>query len=271
MPRKLLAALLAALLAVSACTSTVKQHHLGLDVKRHVRGAQPFPINPYKIDWEDCIIDVVPLKLPGVLGKIKDKYDKGNDLLGKAEYIINFPNTLKRLQSINVYGSPRDAYIAFEAFPLVNFYKDCLPPPDTIPTTYPSNPPPVASQPTSPPPSQSTGPSPTPPSPPPTTPPPDTTCVMYDGVTCTSSDPIVDFDVTNTGDTSDCTFTVTITWGDGSPDTTVGPFPGADNTLEGISDHTYTTPGTYSLSSTGVVDSGDCTVTPGSSTFTYVT
>jgi hypothetical protein len=140
------------------------------------------------------------------------------------------------------------------------------PTPQPAPTPAQPNP---TSQPPAPQPTQPTA---SPPSPAPTTPSvPDTTCVLApDDANCTSSDPIVDLAVGNVGDTSSCTFTDDITWGDGTS-TTVGPFPGADNTDEVISDHTYTQPGTYTVDSDDMVDTGDCTATPETYTFTYVT
>ncbi len=144
-------------------------------------------------------------------------------------------------------------------------------PPSSIPTT--SGPNPVTSPPPTSPgtaPSPASSPPPTTPSPPPTTPaPPDTTCVLApDNPTCTSSDPIIDLAVGNSGDTSSCTFTDNITWGDGTS-TTVGPFPGADDTDEVISDHTYTTPGTYTVQSDDMVDTGGCSAYSSTLTFTY--
>lgn len=89
-----------------------------------------------------------------------------------------------------------------------------------------------------------------------------------DNPTCTSSDPTIDLAVGNSGDTTSCTFTDDITWGDGTS-TTVGPFPGADNTDEVISDHTYTAPGTYTVQSDDMVDTGGCSANPATLTFTY--
>lgn len=257
--KKLLTAAVVAVLALSACSSAVKQHHLGLDVKKHIRGAQPFPINPYKIDFGRCIVSEIPYP--------------GKELVDDVTYIVQFPDTVKKLQFVNVYESPRDLYIALESFP--NVPKECLPSPATIPTTYPSNPvvPPAASQPTSPPPS-STGPQPTQPtSPPPTTPSvPSAQCVLLepDQTYCRSSDPTVILQAENNGDTSDCTFSTQIEWSDGSPVQTV-QYQGADNVPETIASHTYENPGGYGITATPTVVSGSCTAIDGEYTFAYVT
>jgi hypothetical protein len=243
--KKLLTAAVIATLALSACTSTVKQHHIGLEVKKHLRGAQPFPLNPYKVDWRACVVSVIPI--PGKAGEAKDGYDDAN-------YIINFPNTVKKLQFINVYESPRDLYIAMESFPGVP--TECLPPPSTIPTTYPTTP----------------G-SPTQVSPPPTTPSvPSAQCVLLepDQTYCRSSDPTVILEGENIGDTSDCTFSDQISWSDGSPQQTV-VYQGADNVPEVVASHTYEQLGAYGITANVTVVDGPCTAIAGEYTFAYVT
>jgi hypothetical protein len=264
--KKLLAAAVIATLALSACTSTVKQHHIGLEVKKHFRGAQPFPLNPYKVDWRACVVSVIPI--PGKAGEAKGHYDD-------AKYIIDFPNTLKKLQFINVYESPRDLYKALESFPGVP--TECLPPPSTIPTTYPAapgspaqaRPQPPASPPTTPPTSPDTGPS----SPPPTTlSVPSAQCVLLepDQTYCRSSDPTVILEAENIGDTSGCTFSDQISWSDGSPQQTV-VYQGADNVPEVVASHTYGQVGGYGISANVTVLDGPCTAIAGEYTFAYVT
>jgi hypothetical protein len=263
--KKLLTAAVIATLALSACTSTVKQHHIGVDVKKHLRGAQPIPLNPYKVDWRACVVSVIPI--PGKAGEAKDGYDDAN-------YIINFPNTLKKLQFINVYESPRDLYIALESFPGVP--TECLPPPSTVPTTYPTpgnpnqaGPQPSTSPPTTPPTSPVIGPS----SPPPTTPSVSSAqCVLLepDQTYCRSSDPTVILEGENIGDTSDCTFSDQISWGDGSPQQTV-VYQGADNVPEVVASHTYEQLGAYGITANVTVVDGPCTAIDGEYTFAYVT
>ncbi len=205
---------------------------------------------------------------------------------------------MKKLQFVNVYESPRDLYIALESFPGVP--TECLPPPSTIPTTYPqaTSPPQRPSRPTqatspsqpnSPPqptspPTQATSP-PQPTSPPtqatspsqPNSPPPTTTsvpsaqCVLLepDQTYCRSSDATVILEAQNNGDTSGCTFSDEISWGDGSEQTV--QLQGADNVPEVVASHTYEQLGGYGISDAVTVVSGDCTATDGEYTFAYVT
>lgn len=152
-------------------------------------------------------------------------------------------------------------------------------PPSSIPAT--SGPNPV---PNPPPTSPGTGPSPVS-NPPPTTPsvpnpPPPTTptpvptaqCVLVlpDQTYCRSTDPTVILETENVGDTSDCTFSDTIYWSDGSPAQTV-EYQGADSPTEVVATHTYAKLGGYGITADPTVVSGDCTASPGEYTFAYVT
>src|SRR5487761_1649241 len=102
--RKLLTAALLAALAVTACSSQGAKNHLNLSVaKQHLRGPQPIPLKPYTADWRACVVSVVPYP--------------GKEIHDDAEYIIQFPDTVKKLQFVNVYESPRDLYKALESFP----------------------------------------------------------------------------------------------------------------------------------------------------------
>lgn len=85
-------------------------------------------------------------------------------------------------------------------------------------------------------------------------------CVFGDtGVSsCDSTDPAAEVEFVSVGDTSACTFTSNIDWGDGSPVQVVDFAGAADGTLFPF-DHTYTTPGTYTMNFDDVVDSGNCT------------
>jgi hypothetical protein len=87
---------------------------------------------------------------------------------------------------------------------------------------------------------------------------------------CQSTDPDLTVDAAFYGDTSGCTFTSSIVWGDGSvaQQVTVGgqPQPG-----EGfMADHTYqaTQTQTYSITASAVSVTGGCYIIPGSYTFT---
>jgi hypothetical protein len=133
---------------------------------------------------------------------------------------------------------------------------------------------------TPPPPSSAPGPapaslppsSPSSPSPPPTTPSvPSAQCVLLepDQTYCTSSDPSVILETENSGDTSDCTFSDQISWGDGSQQTVV--LQGADNVPEVVANHTYAQPGAYGVTDNPTVVSGPCTAIVGNYTFAYVT
>lgn len=96
----------------------------------------------------------------------------------------------------------------------------------------------------------------------------DTGCVFLDEDTCASVDTSVTIETTSDGDTSGCTFTATADWGDGTPPTSVSFAGGPDGTLFDIGDHTYTTPGSYTINLVGVVDSGGCTFGGGTGYFT---
>lgn len=47
--------------------------------------------------------------------------------IGEAKYIIEFPDTLKKLQFVNAYESPKDLYLALKAFPYL--HTECWPVP----------------------------------------------------------------------------------------------------------------------------------------------
>jgi hypothetical protein len=263
--KKPLAAVLAgfvpAMLTLSACgtaQSSLKHHaNDGLAVKKHYRGEVS-----YTVDWRACLVSVIPLP---------KRLDEANGHFNDAKYIIDFPNTLKKLQFVNVYESPRDLYIALESFPGVN--TDCLPPPSSIPTSYaqPSSPQPFRPQPSS------SQPAPQPSSPQASspantatpTPVPTNQCVLLepDQVDCTSSNPEVTLEGENIGDTSGCTFSDQIIWGDGSQQSV--QFPGANGTPSFVANHTYEQQGTFSITAIPTVVSGNCTSFNGYYTFTY--
>src|SRR4051812_28929673 len=92
------------MLTLSSCSTSgsVQKHHSNqLAVKKHQRGEVP-----YTIQWGACLISVIPI-------------------VGDAKYIVDFPNTLKKLQFVNVYESPKDLYLALKSFPSV--YGECWP------------------------------------------------------------------------------------------------------------------------------------------------
>jgi hypothetical protein len=94
-------------------------------------------------------------------------------------------------------------------------------------------------------------------------------CVFESTVvtTCQSSNPHIVLNFHNFGDTSQCTFSVQVNWGDG----TVQNFtlPGGPSGSEHLSDHVYSaSSGTFQIAATGSVLSGPCTYSPGSYQFT---
>ena len=98
-----------------------------------------------------------------------------------------------------------------------------------------------------------------------------TPCVVsINAPECQSTDPDLTVDVVNLGDTSACTFTYSIDWGDGSPAQQV-TVDGASQPGEYfLASHTYhaTQTQTYSITSSPVSITGDCTSESGSYTFT---
>lgn len=100
-----LAVLVPVMLALSSCGtagSTPKLHVAEQPtVKEHLRGEVP-----YTVDWGDCLVSVIPV-------------------VGDAKYIVEFPNTLKKLQFVNPYESSSDLYLALKSFPLV--HGECWP------------------------------------------------------------------------------------------------------------------------------------------------
>jgi streptogrisin C len=94
-------------------------------------------------------------------------------------------------------------------------------------------------------------------------------CVLLepDQVNCTSSNPGITLEGQNIGDTSGCTFSGAITWGDGSHQTV--QYQGADNQPSFVADHTYAQTGTFSITLDPTVISGPCSAFSGTYTFTY--
>ncbi len=91
------------------------------------------------------------------------------------------------------------------------------------------------------------------------------------GVTdCTSADPTVATDLYSDGNCSTTTNRITISWGDRSQDQTVtitGPSTANSPKLEG--DHTYSRHGSYTLTVSGTITSGQCTYNPPTATYTF--
>lgn len=95
-----------------------------------------------------------------------------------------------------------------------------------------------------------------------------TPCIIGpDTATCTSSDPTLELEWTNFGDTTGCTFNYSIDWGDRSAPQT-GQEPGGPTGSYVFVTHTYVKSGTYTVSTTGSVASGNCQYIPGTTQFT---
>jgi hypothetical protein len=103
-------------------------------------------------------------------------------------------------------------------------------------------------------------------------PPPSAQCVLVlpDQTYCRSTDPTVILEAENVGDTSDCTFSDTIYWSDGSPPQTV-VYQGADDVPEVVASHTYKQLSAYGITADVTVVDGPCTAINGGYTFAYVT
>jgi hypothetical protein len=101
------------------------------------------------------------------------------------------------------------------------------------------------------------------------TPTPANQCVFLlpNQVDCASSDPQVSLEGENVGDTSGCTFSSQIGWGDGSQQTV--QYQGADGMPSFVANHTYQHQGTFSITLSPSVVSGTCSAFNGSYTFTY--
>lgn len=84
--------------------------------------------------------------------------------------------------------------------------------------------------------------------------------------TCQSTDPTVAYTVYAYGNTANCTFVFDVTWGDGhsSTKTVVDPTDG----YHLLAKHTYVAPRTYTITVTGQVTAGPCTLTSSVHTFT---
>jgi Peptidase A4 family len=98
----------------------------------------------------------------------------------------------------------------------------------------------------------------------------DSPCTFIPAQTCQSTDPTVTLDIDYTGDTSGCTFTWGVEWGDGgtSPNLVVTDPP--DGYVQ-LAQHTYATPGTYSITVLAGVPDGPCTENDFGVQFTLLT
>jgi hypothetical protein len=88
---------------------------------------------------------------------------------------------------------------------------------------------------------------------------------------CRSTNPELQIYLYNEGDTSQCTFDITINWDDGTPP---GNFPnipgGPSGGTDYVTSHTYANPGIFTLQVIGSVASGDCGFKSGEAQFSYL-
>jgi hypothetical protein len=93
-------------------------------------------------------------------------------------------------------------------------------------------------------------------------------CVIFPYTTeCTSSDPTLSVDWTNNGDTTGCMFRYVLEWGDGT--THFGDVAGGPAGSYVLTTHTYVTSGSYTVSLTGNVTTGNCVFDVGTGQFIY--
>lgn len=86
---------------------------------------------------------------------------------------------------------------------------------------------------------------------------------------CKSTDPTAAKALVSNGDCSTTQQQITVNWGDSSAPVTVNTVgPATANTPKVIADHTFSSPGVYTITITGST-SGPCTFTPTTDTFTY--
>jgi Peptidase A4 family len=95
----------------------------------------------------------------------------------------------------------------------------------------------------------------------------DTPCTFGPAQSCTSADPTVTVNTYYSGDTSACTFSWDIDWGDGTSSSGIPIDAPADGYVF-TSQHTYAAPGTYTIALVGEVTDGSCVETNGDYTFT---
>ncbi len=94
-------------------------------------------------------------------------------------------------------------------------------------------------------------------------------CVLTPGgaTTCTSTQPQVTINTFGNGDSSACRFSVDVDWGDGSPSQKITKNGGPAGPMY-LAQHTYKTLKTYRIVETGSVQSGPCTFSPATLSFT---
>jgi hypothetical protein len=96
-----------------------------------------------------------------------------------------------------------------------------------------------------------------------------TPCVFIGDVSCRSTDPQVTLDATIGSGGAECTFGISVDWGDGSPvqDYSV---PGAPAGNIPFASHTYNSPGVYTITQDVSLLSGNCETESGTNQFTLL-
>lgn len=90
---------------------------------------------------------------------------------------------------------------------------------------------------------------------------------FYEVPDCVSSDPTAVFDIVSIGDTTSCTFTADVGWGDGKT-SSKSYSGGPDGSVLTQFRHTYDKTDVYTIAWSAVVDSGSCFNTSGTLQFT---
>jgi hypothetical protein len=88
-------------------------------------------------------------------------------------------------------------------------------------------------------------------------------------INCRSTKSEIALYLTNSGDSSDCTFDLKVTWGDGKTDS-LPKFTGGPAGREFLADHDYSDVGIYTIGVTGKVVSGDCSFNGGDLQFSRI-
>ena len=96
-----------------------------------------------------------------------------------------------------------------------------------------------------------------------------TPCSFTPATTCQSTDPTVTLNIYYYGDTSACTFIWDVAWGDGNSSSNLTVTDPPDGYVQ-LASHTYAIAGTYTISVTGQVTSGDCVASPFTVQFTLL-
>jgi len=93
-------------------------------------------------------------------------------------------------------------------------------------------------------------------------------CTFQPATTCQSTDHTVALNIYYYGSQSGCTYAWDVDWGDGNSQSFTVTDPAEGYIF--LTNHTYTTPGKYTIAVTGQVTAGDCVVNPFTVSFTLL-